>query len=444
MLVWFSISCLAFISIIRLPLYFGAVITFVVLALVVARSLILNGFLSGNTFLVILMLLFHFGIVIPVLVFDAPEPEVQHHWLNTIELKDAIALSLLGIVMIHCGSEIGSINTSNSAWKIPTTLYMFDTRIVNIWGTLMLSFFGLYYFIGIKQNLLFQDRAVYLELMNSGQSRWFGTFGDLGILSGFVLLAFASKRWSIVSCIFIILSLLPLFLVGKRGEFIVTIAALIIILHKKGFKIRLSAAFAGIALVLFSIPVLRNIRGGVQAFSDILLLDPFYEMGIQIRTVSYTLQAFSEGATEFWLGQSYFDAFMRTIPNIFGLRSIVGGSAADSPSSWLTETFNPGGAGLGNSLIAEGYLNFGIIGVIAVPFLIGYFLKRFDERAVLSPKTLAIYGILMKSLFWMVRNDSFVVIKPFCWMLCMLYVVPLIVPSLRYTKRKCQTSQRFV
>jgi oligosaccharide repeat unit polymerase len=125
---------------------------------------------------------------------------------------------------------------------------------------------------------------------------------------------------------------------------------------------------------------------------------------------------------------------MKVIPNVFDVRKVLSGTMTISPSDWLTNIFRPGGAGLGFSFFAEPYLNFALIGIICIPFLIGYIIKYFDRLGNRSPFIIAIYGVLIKSVLWTTRNDFYNVFRPFFWTLFEILIVLIIIESIRLKK----------
>jgi hypothetical protein len=95
--------------------------------------------------------------------------------------------------------------------------------------------------------------------------------------------------------------------------------------------------------------------------------EPFVEMGSSIMTVAYTLELVP-AEREYCRGESYVHALLAGLP-----RAVAGDYFADreTEESWLIQAVSPQTArvsgGLGFSLLAEAYLNFGM----AAPFVLG-------------------------------------------------------------------------
>lgn len=408
----------------------AASVALVVFALALARNVALVGFVSGPTMVTLFIGLFHLGLVVPIVLLGALEPLTHiRKILYDPLLAPAVSLVTLGLAMFSAGVEFANRRTSRGLRPIQPNIARQPTIIHQLWCLFVFVFCSLYLFFGLTQGILFEERTVYLELKSSGESQLFGISRQLMIMSTFVVVAFSPTRRAILMALALLLMLLPMLLAGKRGEFLVTAAALGIVFSLRGIRIPVSVVAGSVISVLAAIPILRRIRGGVDAYAA-WYLDPFYEMGMSIRNVAYTIDAIQTGATGWWYGSSYLNALWRVIPNIGDIRgTLIGGAASESPGQWLTEVYNPGGAGLGYSNIAEPYLNFGVPGVTAVLFIIGYTLATLERRAQTSPYVLAVHGALLSAILWTARNDCFGVFRPLAWVLLGLLLTRLVVEA---------------
>lgn len=405
-------------------------IALLVFALTLARNVALGGFVSGPTLLTLFIGLFHLGLVAPIVLFGALEPLTHiRRILHDPLLTPAVSLVTLGLAMFSAGLEFANRRTAPPLRPTDRKIARQPTIIHKLWCLLVFVFGSLYLFFGLTQGILFEERAAYLELKSSGESQIFGIARQLMIMSTFVAVAFAPKRRAISMAIALLVLILPMLLAGKRGEFLVTAAALGVVFSLKGIRIPASFVVASIIAVLAAIPILRRIRGGVDAYA-LWYLDPFYEMGTAIRNVAYTIDAIQTGVTGWWYGSSYLNALWRVVPNVGDIRgTLIGGAASESPGTWLTEVYNPGGAGLGYSNIAEPYLNFGMPGVAAVLFIIGYTLAKLERKAQTSSYVLAVYGALLSTVLWTARNDFFGVFRPLVWVMVGLLLTRVIVEA---------------
>lgn len=430
--VWVAIWLSAFIWIWAASLYasltLAVLLAFCVTVAVFWRAVKLNGLISGNTALIALMAVFHFGVVVPVYLFGAPEPLITWHppWMVYPELPYIILLCALGMLATQAGFEWGKRgriyeNRKSTAYKQEVSKALFQ-----FWTLVTLVLLIIYFIMAYKHGMFASLRINFIHAQGAGELKWFLAIQELCILSGFIAIAFAPRKWVWWIGLAIILPLVPVFLLGGRGPMIVTVAALAVVFYMKEIRISRTAIIGGVVLVIILVPVMRHIRGGAYSFSSVAALDPFYEMGQQLRTVVYTHMALHQHIATWWLGSSYWDAFKRIIPNIGGINP-----RAISPTDWVTGIFRPGGAGLGYSIFAEAYLNFGVPGVVAIPALIGYVLARLKALAYQSPYGLAIYGVFLKSFFWLVRNDSYTAMRSMTWILILLGITILISKSIK-------------
>jgi O-antigen polysaccharide polymerase Wzy len=79
------------------------------------------------------------------------------------------------------------------------------------------------------------------------------------------------------------------------------------------------------------------------------------------------------------------------------------------PTRWFNETFYPDvlalGGGRGFTLVGEGYMNFGAVGVILWFLLLGCFVKYLYVRATESLAWLAVYVVSMPLIVFIIRAD---------------------------------------
>lgn len=367
------------------------------------------GFLSGPTLFMLLLGLFHLGVVVPVLLLNVVTYR-SLEWLSSEYLQRAVIMVILAVGAFEVGLEC---YVRPSAEDRRADKIVGRTLITQIWTLLSVMMVVSYFAFGVSEGILFSERSVYLELKANRASLEFGISRQLMILCVFVAISFGGLRHALLLGGLLLLALLPMFLAGNRGHFIVTGAALVVLFRKKGARINKVAIGALIATLYPLVTMVRQWRGGVEAFGP-LWVDPVLEMGQQLRTVVFTIQAIEGGVTDYWLGASYAEAIARVIPNIGGIRGEFG---LFSPADWLTAVFRPGGAGLGFSIVAEPYLNFGPVGVAVILWLIGFLLSWMETRSEFSPYVLAVYGPSLSALLWSVRNDFFGSFRPIVWVL---------------------------
>lgn len=371
-----------------------------------------QGLGSGSSLFLIFLFLFHFGVLIPYSLFGTYYPDIYDftEWYFGGPIVYAASLSLLGMVSFQAG-----VIFNNKSFKFYKS-NQHQRSLSKLWLLLLVSFLLIYVFEGLRNDLFFTSRTAYLRMQDAGNSRVFGIARGLMITSGFIAAAYSNRKKSILISLVVLGALLPLFINGERGEFLVTGAAFFVLLYKKGYKFKFYEYGIGLIAIFFSIPLIKNLRIGKSEPLDFDYLSPIYEMGMQIRTVTYTVDAIQKNFTDWWYGHSYLEAFWRIIPNVGNIRgTLIGGLRENAPKQWLTDLYNPGGAGLGYSIIAEPYLNFGVFGVIGILFLLGYTINRFDNTDTSSSFSLSIYLIFLQSILWAVRNDFYVVIRQFVW-----------------------------
>lgn len=159
------------------------------------------------------------------------------------------------------------------------------------------------------------------------------------------------------------------------------------------------------------------------------------EFGGSVKVINGTV-GFTRGF-QYWWGRSLVEAFVGTITR----RLTVGWGK--TPAGWMTyEMYGPDMPGTGFSIVAEGYLNFGIPGVFLVMFGVGYILRRLYIRLTLMPGLINLVLLLValsSAVFW-IRQNAELAIPLFTRMWIGCYLIGSIFPS-RYAIDDRYTSQ---
>lgn len=141
------------------------------------------------------------------------------------------------------------------------------------------------------------------------------------------------------------------------------------------------------------------------------------EMGQSAVTIAHTIALVPE-SRDFDLGASYLLSMLAVVPNVAW--DIHPAIARGLPSDWLTRTVEPviwaQGGGLGYSVFAEAYLNFGWFGGVFLA-LLGFSLSLLslwiDRQR--SPPIIAACGVYMSFVLFVTRSDSIVLFRPLVW-----------------------------
>lgn len=363
-----------------------------------------NEWVSGPVIFPVLLGVFHLGIVVPVFLFGFPPPPASR-WLESEWLLTALALYTLAIGTFAAGSLLGA---SRFVGVTPVYRPLPDKTIAMMWSMLFVVCCAGYIFFGLLTDVWSElNRFRLWELRESGLPL-FGLFRAWIVISAFGTIAFSRRNIGVVTACLMIVVFLPTFIIGQRGFFIVNVAAVVVVLRLRGVHIPGPVLLIGALCLFLLIPVIREMRGGAPSFV-LGLLDPFYEMGAQLRVVVFTIDAVAGGDWGYEWGGTYWDAIGQAIPNMFGSQR------PQSPSVIITTLYNYGGAGLGMTEVAEAYVNYGIMGVFFVFLGLGWGITKAEHYATRSPFALTFYGALAGSLFWLVRADSHSVTRTVAW-----------------------------
>jgi hypothetical protein len=152
------------------------------------------------------------------------------------------------------------------------------------------------------------------------------------------------------------------------------------------------------------------------------------EMGGTMVTISDTIQLVPT-VRDFDIGQSYYYALLTLVPNLSGgvHPTILHGI----PALWLMRAVDPmaarnGNPGLGYSLIAEAFLNFGWGGIAALMAALGFALGRITSlsmSATVEPRFLAFAATLIPPMLWYCRSDTSQIVRALGWFCLGPYLV---------------------
>ncbi len=187
----------------------------------------------------------------------------------------------------------------------------------------------------------------------------------------------------------------------------------------------------------FSLAVLAEVFSSLQEHPLILSIR---EMGETMQTVAYTI-ALVPSTKSYGFGSSYGWAFTTIIPNFYFFS--VHPAASHSLARWLVWIVDPGwaslGGGLGYSIFAEGYYNFGWLGGSLIMLVFGWLIAMlclwwWERRD--SPIRQAFIAAAFSFLLFLPRSETHNLFRPLFWYAGFLYFVAtrLVLRSKRHVR----------
>jgi len=281
-----------------------------------------------------------------------------------------------------------------------------------------------------------------------GDTRGFGLF-LMFFPSSLVLLVIGARNTvqKVYSRLLAIMGLLFILFLGYRSVALFPMLIGVIIWVKLGRKLNKKFIAILLSFLIVAIPAVKIIRQ-IGAYNTITLSDIsesakdssadeiFLELGAISGIIAYTMKWVPKDES-FRYGKTYYLALKNSIPNIgFNIRESNRKLASNrnngkyfldnlSASDWFVFKYskwmyNTGG-GSGYSIIAEPYLNFGILGVILFFVLLGFCIGKLDTKNLLnSPITLLLSGVMMWPVMKLVRNDITTFFKPMLFSLIVM------------------------
>ncbi|WP_020006222.1 O-antigen polymerase [Salinicoccus albus] len=109
-------------------------------------------------------------------------------------------------------------------------------------------------------------------------------------------------------------------------------------------------------------------------------------------------------------------------------------SAGFSPGAWFNNTFHPDliarGGGNGFTLVGEGYMNFGVIGVVVFFAVLALFLKFLYNKALKNVVWLSIYIVTIPLAVYVIRADFATLLTQFSKQIVLPILIIFIVKSI--------------
>lgn len=198
-------------------------------------------------------------------------------------------------------------------------------------------------------------------------------------------------------------ALMALLILGERDIILRVVLSSILLLHVFHKPLTRKAILLLGVGILAIIPMLSNLKnfafGGVRTtYEDASFLVTLF--GSEFISASRNLNKLIMNQ-DMW---SYF--YGKTI--LWDINKATFGSG-DSPGVWFNKVFYPNliarGGGNGFTVVGEGYMNFGVFGVILVFVFIGFLLKYLYKKALQNVLWLVIYVTSIPIFIYVIRAD---------------------------------------
>jgi hypothetical protein len=371
-----------------------------------------RGVLSFEALYLLLLALFHLGMVVPAALGVRPAPYPA--WLDSRYMSTSLGLFSIGTLSLTLGILLGPRVRPGHEAPPASEAHLFGVGFAAALagGTLL--------WIGVMKAGLFSlAYGEYYERALSEDVRFLG-FGMMLFPIGLLVAATgATRRQMVLLAAVLVVVCGPLFIVGFRGPFLVQAAALLAVWGCKNVRLaRWLALGLGAGLLVF-VPAIKLARNWDVALSravrDARPLDFLFETGGSLRALIVTAERVESRAEPLWMGRSYVMAAERLIPNL-STRWNAPVARKLTPAAWATLHADPWafehGGGIGFSGIAEPYLNFGRSGVVLFFLVLGYGIRAGNRwLASQQPFRAAIVAASFGFILWTVRNDAMALVR---------------------------------
>jgi glycosyltransferase involved in cell wall biosynthesis len=372
------------------------------------------GIYASSVFYLLLLGLFHCGLVFSVAWRGEGSLNVlQRIWLSQGHTAAAVRLSVIAMLTFSLcsGLAMGAFRPQGgSTWPGASDVKKSSPKpgASNGFGAVGLAV----QLLGLALVILGASSAGgfsvftrgYLNLMRNVDGYRLG-WGLLFFGVGTVLGVAAGGWWRRGAWMMFAMLALAGFPLGARGVVLFLFAALLALEARRGLRLRPTMAVALVLGVLVLVGVVRASRmGGVGALRyapwKVSPLDAIAEMGSSLRPTVVVLGWHAKGEP-FRLGTTLIAVPLRVVERWTGWH---GGPPAKDERLFQNEILRRAGP-IGGSPVAEGYHNFGTLGVVALLALIGGLVGAFDARPS-APLSDALTGVVLIPLLTQVRNAA--------------------------------------
>ncbi|MEM0514220.1 O-antigen polymerase [Pseudoalteromonas sp. YIC-827] len=220
----------------------------------------------------------------------------------------------------------------------------------------------------------------------------------------------ASSKFSRLNLGFLFFFVLTLFcfvfaVTGERDNIFRILLIVFLVLFSFFRQYKKYYLFLGLFLVLFLLPVTQLFKGFLVTGIDLSSVNQlamrevlFGEFSSSSRNI-HTLYTYG---WEYQYGYGIISDILRSIPVI--------GRSFESSTYWYNSTYRVengigGTSGWGFSLIGQGLVNFGLIGVFFIFFLVGIITRYFRQKSLISRAYLALYLYFLTMVIYSIRAD---------------------------------------
>jgi oligosaccharide repeat unit polymerase len=415
-----------------LALTAGAVL---LVSLAISRYAFALNFTTGPVLYLILLGLFHLGLVVPwtLGIYDISKVP----WFIPHGLSRALALIIYSFLSFESGLfvALGVLGHAKGVSdKDDSNLE--NAKVFTVGGLLFLAAILMFVFGLINLDPVGYYRLTYSEVFRleaETDPRFFGSGITVAFIGLCLAVAGASKRRLRATFLGTGLWVSMLFYFGFRGPALIAGLMVYAVALKKRIVFPRWLPWLAAAFLLVAIPMEFAVREQPlnerfpTSLEEINILDAPAEMGTSIRPLVETADLIGPG--KYHHGKTYLVGIRGIVPNLALRWEPSSTESIDNlpPSHWITAVVDPWSyrnyGGMGFSAVAEPYMNFGIPGVVIFFLGLAFLLVWLERVSIRSSYSLASWALVVGSLLWTTRNDFSNFFRPAIWGLLCLGII---------------------
>jgi oligosaccharide repeat unit polymerase len=355
----------------------------------------------------------------------------------------AAGAATLGIMSMHFGALILS-GTHDSRFRAGANSHASPLRGPSLVGGMVVTIALIPAAVETSTALAFSMShsygASHLEASAVGFDAWSHVLAAFLLPGSFYFLvgrpSARGRQLLLLACV--TTTALTFFFVGDRSDGTMALVAALWLYDKTVKKVSFTflAVVATALLVIFPVIfITRGLTGDERLSADVWVnalskidspvQSSVVEMGGSLGVLAHVINLVP-AARGFDFGMSYLSALRSIFPNFSGG---LHPSAQRSLSMWLVSTIDPyiaaHGGGMGFSVLAEAYLNFGWFGIVVIMWTIGAVFSRVTRwpDTTHDPAALAAVACMMMFAPKFARAECLEVVRAFVWYTVGLYSV---------------------
>ncbi|MDO8266607.1 MAG: O-antigen polysaccharide polymerase Wzy [Moraxellaceae bacterium] len=320
-------------------------------------------------------IIFHLGI--PLGAAIAGSDAAASDYLDSWFLQQYTVPAILSVFLFMASYLLAYLVTFTRRVYVPQPIRLNEFHFKILFYVLCVLVFVWITFVKVVYSV--QNYSEYYEFAEVGFLQFIYVYfnGLIGFIFVLLCLSGTYRRYGIA--LFFVWAIFA-FPIGLRGGVLFPLAVSVPVLVSRGaLRVSLLSAVSGMLVILLAISFVFNYRGegSVSADAQINPVAAIIEMGGSLRPVFEVHKWIETQDVNYMLGETYWAPFERTLSKLL---PFVGRIESVEDERLMNVMIVKKAGPYGFSIVAEAFINFGWLGVIAIGFVVGCLLRHLDWK----------------------------------------------------------------